>query len=344
MSESLETGAPAYFASSDGAIESILRPTAIGTSLVFNLLFEPAGILVPDIFFFNNDFFTDHVLNYQNYPLLLRALREGLVVPAFRDRSTDEFAGTLRTLQSSGIVGAYARDHEDKLVEQQELARRLDGAWREGPAKQPRFWPDNLGEAFDKGVTATLLRPAVPFADEHRLEDWESTEELRPQLLQDARARSARLGGERAGVRRGELFNALGQHYGVVDDDGLITLTLAGWTSGNAVHDGDERGWFVGGFVDPANPNFTKDVEVKWSVHAAGEARPEWGSSPLNSLTILVSGAMRLTFPDDEVLLHTASDYVIWQAGVKHTWRAEQPTTVVTVRWSGRWDPDAREE
>jgi hypothetical protein len=222
MSAIMESGTPAYFSSSDGAIESVLRRRAIETSLVFNLLFEPAGLLIPDIFFFNNDFFTDH-LSQGSYPLLLRAVRDGLVTPAFRNPEIATFSEALRVVQSGNIVGSYARETSDGRLTQQELAEMLDRAWLGGERKTPRFWPDNLGEAFDREATTTLLRRSVPFADEQQLEDWEATQELRAALLEMARKRSARLGGERAGLRRGELFNALGLHFGVLDDDAFVT-------------------------------------------------------------------------------------------------------------------------
>ena len=44
---------------------------------------------------------------------------------------------------------------------------------------------------------------------------------------------------------------------------------------GNAEDDGvDYRGWFVGRFVKADDARATEDVEVKWSVHPAGDIRP----------------------------------------------------------------------
>jgi hypothetical protein len=49
-----------------------------------------------------------------------------------------------------------------------------------------------------------------------------------------------------------------------------------GWYSGNAAEDGRERrGWLLGHFIDLADGvRSSKDVEVKWGIHPAGEKRP----------------------------------------------------------------------
>ena len=113
-------------------------------------------------------------------------------------------------------------------------------------------------------------------------------------------------------------------------------LRTPGVTSGNAAEDGDgRRGWLLGHFLPgPDDPRATTAVEVKWAVYEGGEARVDWGvNDRAHTLALLVRGRFRLRFPQREVLLAQEGDYVLWEPGVPHTWQAEAPAVVVTVRW-----------
>ena len=111
---------------------------------------------------------------------------------------------------------------------------------------------------------------------------------------------------------------------------------LSNVTTGNAYSDGEERrGWFVGSFITPSeSPRSTSALEVKWGVHAAGDRRSEWTEpAETTTLSILVSGRFCLQFPDGEIVLATQGDYALWLPGVAHSWRAEEDSVVLTVRW-----------
>jgi hypothetical protein len=112
---------------------------------------------------------------------------------------------------------------------------------------------------------------------------------------------------------------------------------------GNAIDDGagESRGWFIGHFVRPLDdPRSTQDVEVKWGVHPAGDVRDAVAPGLASTtVCILVSGAFRVSFPDQEVRLLRSGDYLLFPPGVPHTWTAEADSVVVTVRWPSR--PDA---
>jgi hypothetical protein len=111
--------------------------------------------------------------------------------------------------------------------------------------------------------------------------------------------------------------------------------------TGNAGRDAAAfRGWFVGPFI-PAElgPRSTDAVEVKWGMHARGEARSDWAASDrLTSMSVLVRGAIRLFFADGaEALLAEPGDYVAWPRGLAHRWDIEQDDTIVlTIRWPSR--------
>jgi len=114
------------------------------------------------------------------------------------------------------------------------------------------------------------------------------------------------------------------------------------WSSGNAAQPSDRRGWLVGHFIeDPTDPHYSKDVEIKWGVHQAGEERTEWSAGGHDrTILMLVSGRWRLELASSEqhatptpVTLETQGDYVLWEKGLDHRWRAEADSVVITVRW-----------
>lgn len=109
--------------------------------------------------------------------------------------------------------------------------------------------------------------------------------------------------------------------------------------AGNAFEDGDPyRGWIVGDFIEPADGvRHTSDVEIKWGVHAAGEAREEWTTGETRtSIMFLITGHFVQKLPDREVDLVNPGDYVMWGPGVVHAWHAIEASTMLTVRWLPR--------
>jgi quercetin dioxygenase-like cupin family protein len=108
------------------------------------------------------------------------------------------------------------------------------------------------------------------------------------------------------------------------------------WYSGNAAEDGREtRGWLLGHFIDPSQGvRSTKDVEVKWGVHPAGDERAEWtADDQRTTLVLLVEGNFRIDLTEGTVTLAKQGDYALWGPGVDHSWEALSDSVVVTVRW-----------
>jgi hypothetical protein len=116
---------------------------------------------------------------------------------------------------------------------------------------------------------------------------------------------------------------------------------MRGWTTGNAADDGAaRRGWIVGHFIDEDPLRRSDDVEVKWALHSAGEARGQWVTGETRTaVVVLVSGRFRVSFAledgseREEVVLARQGDYVVWTPGTDHTWLAEEDTVVITIRW-----------
>ncbi|HEX3779681.1 MAG TPA: signal peptidase I [Pseudonocardiaceae bacterium] len=110
----------------------------------------------------------------------------------------------------------------------------------------------------------------------------------------------------------------------------------ANWSHGNAADDtAATRGWLLGHFIDPSQGvRSTKDVEVKWGVHPAGDKRPEWTSDDMRTtLLLLVQGSFRIDLTEGSTVLARQGDYAMWGPGVDHSWEALADSTVITVRW-----------
>jgi quercetin dioxygenase-like cupin family protein len=113
-------------------------------------------------------------------------------------------------------------------------------------------------------------------------------------------------------------------------------IMSAKWYSGNAAEDGrDTRGWLLGHFIDPAEGvRSSKDVEVKWGIHPAGDERSEWTSDDQRTtLVLLVQGTFQIDLTEASITLTRQGDYAMWGPGIDHSWRAISESTVVTIRW-----------
>ena len=95
------------------------------------------------------------------------------------------------------------------------------------------------------------------------------------------------------------------------------------------------RGWFLGHFMPgEENPLRTEELELKWYTHLKGETRSEWApGNPVRTLNVLIRGRFVLLFPDQEVPLEKEGDFVIFGPGVPHSYRCEEDSLVLTVRW-----------
>ncbi|MGH3938802.1 MAG: signal peptidase I [Pseudonocardiaceae bacterium] len=78
----------------------------------------------------------------------------------------------------------------------------------------------------------------------------------------------------------------------------------------------------------------TKDLEVKWGVHPAGQQRPAWTTDDQRTtLVLLVKGHFRIDLKEGSAILARCGDYVVWGPGIDHSWQAEEDSIVITVRW-----------
>jgi hypothetical protein len=107
------------------------------------------------------------------------------------------------------------------------------------------------------------------------------------------------------------------------------------WHVGNARGEGqDRRGWIIGHFVDDNDIRRSEDVEIKWGVHSAGEKRAAWQDEECRTtVLLLVKGMFRVELSTEDFVLEHEGDYAMWGPGVSHSWRAEEDSVVITVRW-----------
>ncbi len=108
------------------------------------------------------------------------------------------------------------------------------------------------------------------------------------------------------------------------------------WHSGNAEQDGRAtRGWILGHFIDPPEGvRSSKDVEVKWGIHRAGDKRHEWtADDQRTTLVLLITGNFRINLTGASINLEKQGDYAVWGPGIDHSWEAISDSVVVTVRW-----------
>jgi hypothetical protein len=97
----------------------------------------------------------------------------------------------------------------------------------------------------------------------------------------------------------------------------------------------DTRGWVLGHFMPgESNPLRTNDVEMKWYTHAKGETRNEWAPGiPVRTLNVLIRGRFVLLFPSQEIVLEKEGDFAFFGPDVPHSFRSEEESLVLTVRW-----------
>lgn len=110
-------------------------------------------------------------------------------------------------------------------------------------------------------------------------------------------------------------------------------------SSGNAVNEGAEhRCWFAGSFMSQDNLLRNENFELKWKEHRKGEHKEKPASEssvPVSTLSILVRGRIRVSFPSQKktVTLCKEGDYVLWKPNIAHVLDVDEDSLLLSVRW-----------
>lgn len=109
-------------------------------------------------------------------------------------------------------------------------------------------------------------------------------------------------------------------------------------STGNAAQEGqsnNNRGWFVGAFIEQKKLQANNDVEIKWGIHPKGERRYSKATEgKATTVSILIRGKYTLTFENGEKKeLSTEGDYVMWSPLLPHEFEALEDSVVITIRW-----------
>jgi hypothetical protein len=95
------------------------------------------------------------------------------------------------------------------------------------------------------------------------------------------------------------------------------------------------RGWLIGSFIEEQfGLRHSDDVELKWGVLKAGDARTEWVTGETRTtIGILISGTFTMEFRDRSVTFDKPGGYVMWGPGTDHKWIAPHDAIWLTIRW-----------
>ncbi len=104
---------------------------------------------------------------------------------------------------------------------------------------------------------------------------------------------------------------------------------------GNVNHDSKStRGWFIGHFInDLTSLRHSNDVEIKWDEPRKGTRRDDWSvSETATTMSLVISGKIRMIFEDNEVVLNPG-DYYVSPPKIPHKYVIDEDSKVLTVRW-----------
>jgi hypothetical protein len=96
------------------------------------------------------------------------------------------------------------------------------------------------------------------------------------------------------------------------------------------------RGWVIGPFV-PGDDDIraSRDAEVKWSSHKAGDKRESWTEHEARTTASFhISGRFAVHLSSGQFILERPGDYLVWGPGINHWWEAIDDSVILTVRWN----------
>lgn len=115
-------------------------------------------------------------------------------------------------------------------------------------------------------------------------------------------------------------------------------------TWGDVGFDSNPRQWLIGAFIAKDSPLHDQTLEVKFGSPYKGEERTEVEATAdpeRRSLMFVISGQMEFGFPAAEnqrarKLTLEPGEYVLWEPGILHYWKALSNSEVITIRWRSK--------
>jgi hypothetical protein len=105
--------------------------------------------------------------------------------------------------------------------------------------------------------------------------------------------------------------------------------------TGNVAFDSlTHGGWLIGNLL-PEGPRHSDTAQIKWDDYRAGDSQEGWTTNESRTtFVMLIRGSFQVELLSTGVFpLRALGDYVVWGPGIDHTWRANEASAVLTVRW-----------
>ncbi|HUC26891.1 MAG TPA: hypothetical protein VMA73_29690 [Streptosporangiaceae bacterium] len=213
-----ERGHLLYFAQGDSHLRTFMpRRSSLVSDLMNRLMLEP-GVVILDSLFLTSDEIAQDLKKPARSPIW-HGLREGLIVPAFREKGVDSFEENYR----QGIVPTTSIGIRDDAPE---IVSTLDVAIK-GKHTGKLTWPAGIGISYGKLITEQ-------FGQESNNSDswgvkqialWKQSHDLRHKYLDVAWRHEPNP--KQTGLRRSTILTAIATDLGF-DGDPLDTAGLVG--------------------------------------------------------------------------------------------------------------------
>jgi hypothetical protein len=215
----------------DDGLALYIPASVFDESLLLNVLFQQQ-VAIYDSFLFDSTHLAAHFERAKGEPCLFElAARDGLIVPAFRDSSTQSVEHARDIAKD-----AYGPGYELCIPEMKPFEARIISSVDAGIKKsKPLYWPnedeagETLAERFQGVVTELLQTDAPPVYAQYdstrqlNLESvWEQTNTWRHNCILEAVDRTKEKG--KKGLQRVELLRVVSQSLNIAGDgDSIVT-------------------------------------------------------------------------------------------------------------------------
>ncbi|GJM11802.1 MAG: hypothetical protein DHS20C12_02050 [Pseudohongiella sp.] len=250
------------FNAADVCISPYINEDIFNESLLLNILFQEK-ILFHKSFYFDSDLLAKHLSGFKGeISLFDAATREGVIVPAFRNKSISSLDDAEKIMTQDDVYGKnykllkpFMKPHISNLKASVDECLKHHEAF---------YWPQDRHAAMEyyNSLRMFLQSETFPdyiYSDATRLQlfsrVWEKSSKWRYESIEKAYDRSVRKGAN--GLQRADLFWVIGQDLGFSTDK--ITITVQDLINS----------------CDGAEQKLALEIFLKWSsqCHHIGQAK-----------------------------------------------------------------------